>query len=93
MKTIVSNEEGQEHCWINQNAKLSLGWFEAGTEIAYQLSPMNKCVYVFVMGGQLKAAGETIGKRDAIGFWETGSIKLRVEQEAEFIVIEVPVNH
>ncbi|HYK55888.1 MAG TPA: pirin family protein, partial [Flavisolibacter sp.] len=25
LTTIVSGEEGMEHCWINQNAKLSLG--------------------------------------------------------------------
>lgn len=93
LKTVVSNDEGQEHCWINQNAKLSLGWFEAGKEIEYILNPTNKCVYVFVMEGQLNASGETINKRDAIGFWETNSIILSIEQEAEFIVIEAPINH
>lgn len=31
--TIVSGEEGHSHCWINQNARLSLGWFEKGRSI------------------------------------------------------------
>ena len=44
------------------------------------------------MQGSLQANNETIGKRDGIGFWETGSITLLTEQESEFIVIEVPVN-
>jgi len=92
LQTIVSNEEGQEHCWINQNAKLSLGCFDAGETIEYSFNPLNKCVYVFVMQGSLQANNETIGKRDGIGFWETGSITLLTEQESEFIVIEVPVN-
>ena len=35
LQTIVSNEEGQQHCWINQNAKLSLGYFTEKTEITY----------------------------------------------------------
>lgn len=92
LQTIVSNEEGQEHCWINQNAKLSLGWFDAGETIEYSFNPLNKCVYVFVMQGSLQANNETIGKRDGIGFWETGSITLQTEQESNFIVIEVPIN-
>lgn len=92
LQTIVSNEEGQEHCWINQNAKLSLGWFDAGETIEYSFNPLNKCVYVFVMQGSLQANNETIGKRDGIGFWETGSITLQTEQESDFIVIEVPIN-
>lgn len=92
LQTIVSNEEGQEHCWINQNAKLSLGWFDAGKTVEYNFNSLNKCIYVFVMEGSLTTNNETIGKRDGIGFWETGSITLQTEQETEFIVIEVPVN-
>ncbi|HRH48522.1 MAG TPA: pirin family protein [Panacibacter sp.] len=92
LQTVVSYEEGQEHCWINQNAKLSLGWFDAGETIEYSFNPLNKCVYVFVMQGSLQANNETIGKRDGIGFWETGSITLQTEQESDFIVIEVPIN-
>ena len=92
LQTIVSNEEGQEHCWINQNAKLSLGWFNANETIEYKLNLTNKCVYIFVMEGSLKINNETIGKRDGIGLWQTDSINIVTEQEAEFIVIEVPVN-
>jgi redox-sensitive bicupin YhaK (pirin superfamily) len=93
LQTIVSNEEGQEHCWINQNAKLSLGWFEKNKTIEYKLNPLNKAVYVFVMDGSIKADNESIGKRDAIGFWETDIVTLQAEEETEFIIIEAPINH
>ncbi|NNV55915.1 pirin family protein [Limnovirga soli] len=92
LQTIVSNEEGQQHCWINQNAKLSLGWFEAGSSINYTLSPLNKCVYIFVLDGSLHINNEVIEKRDAMGIWETELITIQNEQECEFIVIEVPIN-
>lgn len=92
LQTIVSNEEGQQHCWINQNAKLSLGWFEAGSTINYTLSPLNKCVYIFVLEGSLHINNEVIEKRDAMGIWETELITIQNEQECEFIVIEVPIN-
>lgn len=93
LATIVSNEEGTAHCWINQNARLQLGWFEQGKEIPYFMNPLNKAVFIFVLEGALTVAGKKIAKRDAIGIWETDRFTISIEQEADFIVIEVPVNH
>jgi len=70
-----------------------LGWFETTNTIEYKLNPLNKGVYVFVMEGALKSGNETIGRRDAIGFWETDTVTFTTEQESEFIIIEAPINH
>ena len=91
--TIISNEEGTQHCWINQNAKLSLGWFEAGKEITYPFNPLNKAVFVFVIEGTLKANNQELKPKDAIGFWETDRITIQTTTEAEFLLIEAPINH
>ncbi|MBC7651760.1 MAG: pirin family protein [Deinococcales bacterium] len=93
LQTIVSNDEGLDHCWINQNAKLSLGYFTQKTEIKYALNPINKCVFIFVIEGKANICGDAISKRDAIGIWETDTIYLHVEQDTECLVIEVPINH
>jgi redox-sensitive bicupin YhaK (pirin superfamily) len=93
LQTIVSNEEGADHCWINQNATLSLGWFDQNTSFAYTLNPANKAVYIFVLSGELLVENKKIGQRDAIGIWDTSNINFQIEQEAAFIVIEVPINH
>lgn len=92
LQAIVSSEEGADHCWINQNAKLSLGWFEEGQALQYSFSQTNKCVYIFVLEGTLEIDNELIGKRDGIGLWETGSFNIKAKQESEFIVIETPIN-
>lgn len=91
--TIVSNEEGQAHCWINQNARLSLGYFEAGQSLRYDFNPVNKAVFVFNIGPSLEVAGNHLGHRDALGLWETGSIDIRCSEESRFLLIEVPINH
>jgi len=91
-QTIVSSEEGAEHCWINQNARLSLGWFETGQTTDYSLHSANKCVYIFVLEGSIAIDGDIIGRRDGIGVWETNSFEIKTEQESEFIVIETPIN-
>ncbi len=93
LQTIVSNGEGVTHCWINQNAKLSLGWFEKGETLVYDLPPVNKALFIFVLEGAIRVDTQKIGKRDAIGIWDTTHIPLAFEQETEFLVIEVPINH
>jgi len=92
LQVIISSEEGADHCWLNQNAKLSLGWFEAESVINYSFNPTNKGVYIFVLEGAIRVGGEELGKRDAIGLWETGEIEIVAQQETQFVVIEVPIN-
>lgn len=93
LQTVVSNEEGQEHCWINQNAKISLGYFDAGKKIAYRLNPLNKGVYLFNIDGELNVNGSKLNKRDSIGIWEADNIEIDCEKESRFILIEAPINH
>jgi redox-sensitive bicupin YhaK (pirin superfamily) len=92
LQTIVSNEEGTAHCWINQNAKLSLGWFESGQAVDYIFNPTNKCLYIFVLSGSVEIDRENVGRHDGIGLWETDRITIHAEQEAQYIVIETPIN-
>ena len=93
LQTIVSNEEGAGHCWINQNAKLSLGHYTEKTEIAYTLNATNKCVFIFVTEGRVNICGTDIDSRDGIGVWETDIIPLHIEAGSSFVVVEVPVNN
>ncbi|TGE13973.1 pirin family protein [Hymenobacter elongatus] len=93
LTTIVSNEEGQAHCWINQNARVSLGYYEAGQTVDYPLNPVNKCVFVFVMDGALTVNGQLVEKRDSIGLWVTATVSIECRAESRFIIIEAPINH
>lgn len=92
LKTIVSSEEGMEHCWINQNAKLSLGYFDKGEQIKYTLNPANKCLYVFVIEGSISIGEDSLNTRDALGIWETGEITISCTEQSHFLIIETPIN-
>jgi quercetin 2,3-dioxygenase len=92
LTTIVSGEEGQGHCWINQNAKLSLGHFEKGREIQYGFNPENKCIFIFLMEGSLLVNDVNLETRNAIGLWETDQISIVCQENAEFLIIESVVN-
>jgi redox-sensitive bicupin YhaK (pirin superfamily) len=92
LQTIVWGEEGPEHCWINQNAKLSLGYFDSPQQLSYSFVPANKCLFIFVIEGTINVAGTALNEREAIGIWETGAVSIRAEAGAHFLIIETPVN-
>ncbi len=92
LTTIVSGEEGQAHCWINQNARLSLGLFGKDQTIPYQFNETNKCVFVFNIDGEIKVGGEKLKRRDAIGIWKTDAVNIEILTDSEFLVIETVVN-
>jgi quercetin 2,3-dioxygenase len=92
LQTIISNEEGLSHCWINQNAKLSLGYYDRDTSITYNLNPENKCLFIFVIEGNIQIRENHLETRNAIGVWETDSIRIDCKAGAEFLIIETPVN-
>src|SRR6476646_5584602 len=92
LKTIVSNEEGLEHCWIAQNAKLSLGNFDTAQEITYTFPNVNKCLFIFTIEGKINVCGMDVNERDAIGIWETGTVPIHCDAGAHFLVIETVIN-
>ena len=93
LTTIVSNEEGTAHCWINQNAKLSLGYFDANQTVSYNLNPLNKGIFVFLMAGALTVNGQALAPRESIGLWETATVAIECAAESKFVVVEAPINH
>ena len=92
LQTIVSTEEGLSHCWINQNAKLSLGYFDTVKEVIYQFNPSNKCLFIFLIDGKIRVDGTDLSPRDGIGVWETESVPIHCEAGAHFLIIETPIN-
>lgn len=91
--TIVSNEEGSSHCWINQNAKLALGNFEKGQPLAYRYNPLNKGIFIFNISGTLQVNDQLLNQREAIGIWDTDQLQFNFLTDSKFLLVEVPVNH
>lgn len=92
LTTIISGEEGLEHCWINQNAKLSLGYFDKGKELDYNFRQENMCLFIFNISGAISINGQQIETRDALGIWDTDNIHISCTQASEFLIIETVIN-
>ncbi len=89
-QTVVSPNDNNA-VWINQDAHFSLANLDAGTSLDYQVKNDGNGVYVFVLNGELEAAGEVLDSRDAVAVTETDMINLKAKSYAEVLVIEVPM--
>lgn len=92
LTTVVSPEEGLAHCWINQNAKVKMGFYDRDETLSYTPHPVNTCVFVFAIEGGLSVGGVELARRDAVGLWDAPSFDLRVQAGTQFALIETPVN-
>ena len=89
-QTVVS-PQGGEAVWINQDAYFSLANLDAGETLTYKTNKAGNGVYLFVLNGEVTAAGEKLDTRDAVGVSETDSFEVKAGSYAEVLAIEVPM--
>ena len=89
---IVSPDGANNSLWIHQQAWFSLGLFDAGSIIEYQLKKAESGLYVFVISGEIVIGEETLHSRDGICIEEIPSkIALKSNTESKILVMEVPL--
>ena len=91
-QTVAGPNTGNGSLWINQDAFVSLANISEGEEIDYEIQHEGNGVYAFVIEGSINAAGETLGRRDAIGLSGTKSVSFKANEDARILAIEVPMN-
>ncbi|GMQ81017.1 MAG: pirin family protein [Rhodothermia bacterium] len=89
---FVASPNGiDESLSINQDAFFSLGDFEVGDTGTYDIQlPPNGC-YLFVIEGSVEIEGQTLGPRDAVGFWDAPSLDFHLNENTRLLCIEVPM--
>ncbi|MCS6833318.1 MAG: pirin family protein, partial [Flammeovirgaceae bacterium] len=90
IQTIVS-PEGNGALWINQQAWLSLTYFEKDFQHAYTVHRPSNGLYVFVIEGEVEIAHERLRRRDGIGIWETDKVQFLAHRPSELLLVEVPM--
>lgn len=89
--TVVSGYNEVGSLYIHQNAEVKLGYFDKGNKLRYKIRNGNG-VYLFVIEGHLKVGEEDLFKRDALGIYDTNEFEIKVDENAEFVLLEVPMN-
>ncbi|GAA4322174.1 pirin family protein [Pontixanthobacter gangjinensis] len=91
---IVSpkSDRSENALYINQQAYLHLGDFEAGRKIDYKLKNEAHGVYIFLIEGEAEVDGNLLKRRDAAGIWDTSTVSLEFKTNSKVLLIEVPMN-
>ncbi len=88
---VVSPLEEDKALWINQDARFSLTKIEAGKSISYNNGFSGNGVYLVVINGTVQVNENQLGKRDALGIWDTDHFTIIANETAELLAIEVPM--
>lgn len=79
--------------WIHQDAWFHLGHFDEGFQTEYTLKrPQKNGVYAFVIEGAVSINGQSLGRRDGLGVWDTDKFAIRANEKAELLLMEVPMS-
>ena len=90
---IVTPSQEGPGMWIHQDAWFHLGEFDKETKINYAVNKKGNGVYVFLIEGNIQIHGESLGKRDALGIWDTEKFELLANKNSRILLIEVPLNY
>lgn len=83
--TFISPKGGEAEAQLRQETWFSMGTFDAGKQISYQLKGKNTGVYFFIIEGDVNIADEELSDRDGIGVWDTDEVSLKFNSKARVL--------
>ncbi|HCF64340.1 MAG TPA: hypothetical protein DEU93_09440 [Chitinophagaceae bacterium] len=90
-QVVVSPREEDKALWINQDARFALSNLEAGKTISYNNAFNNNGMYLVVISGSVSVNDTTLNKRDAMSITDTDTLQITATENAELLLIEVPM--
>jgi len=87
----VVSPDGAQGVKIHQNAWFHVGQLSAGWTDNYAMHDTNQGLYAMVLEGEASVGGQKLGRRDAIGVWDTGSVFIEATEDTRLLLIEVPM--
>jgi redox-sensitive bicupin YhaK (pirin superfamily) len=90
---VLGPRQGGAPLWIHQDVWFHLGAFAAGSQTSYTLKNSRHGLYVFMLEGRAEVSGDILGRRDAIGLWETDEVALEFAADSQVLLIEVPMSN
>jgi quercetin 2,3-dioxygenase len=90
-QVVVSPDEADGGMWINQDARFALTSLEKNSSRLYKNKFSGNGMYLFVIDGSVSIGNTALGKRDAIGIYETDEIDIKAGENSELLLIEIPL--
>ena len=87
----VVSPDGTQGVKIHQNAWFHVGQLSTGWADIYAMHDTNQGLYAMVLEGEATVGGQKLGRRDAVGVWDTGSVSIEATADTRLLLIEVPM--
>lgn len=91
LQQILSPNAVDAGVWIHQDAWFHLGKFDKGVATEYTIKKPGNGVYAFIISGEVEINNQVLNTRDALGIWDTDKFTITANSEAEFLLIDVPM--
>lgn len=93
LQQILSPNADDSGVWIHQDAWFHLGKFDKGVSATYNFKKEGNGVYAFILSGTITINGQELETRDGFGIWNTNSFEIKATSDAEFLLMEIPMQH
>ena len=88
---ILSPSPEDDGVWIHQEAWMHMISMDPDKQSEYNLKLNSNGVYIMVVSGSVEIDGELLNDRDAIGVSQVDTVVLKAINNAEVLLIEVPM--
>lgn len=90
LQTVVAPDDDSA-LWINQDAWFTRTDLDVEKGITYDYHQAGNGVYAFLIEGEATINGQALKRRDGVGFADTEQLDIQAVENAELLLIEVPM--
>ena len=87
----IASPDGSKGVRIHQNAWFYLGRMRKGSHRTHRMHGEGQGLYAMVLEGEAQIGGIALGRRDAIGIWETPDLQIDTSEDSQILLMEVPM--
>jgi quercetin 2,3-dioxygenase len=87
----LSPDKRNQSSLINQDAFFSVSHIEKGVALDYKMNLSGNGVYIHCVSGTISIENYTLNEGDALGVYETDDVAIIASENAELILVEVPM--
>lgn len=93
LQQVLSPNPDDAGVWIHQDAWFHMGNFDAGTTTEYSIKKEGNGLYAFILKGNVTINDQELNTRDAIGITDFKTVSIKANTDAEFLLMEIPMNY
>lgn len=91
LQQILSPSPDDDGVWIHQDAWFHMGDLDKDLTLEYKIRKPGNGVYAFILQGDVHIGETALNQRDGLGIWDTDSITIKADSNAQILLMEVPM--